>query len=437
MNYQESVTYLEQAASFGIKPGLERIQAILEKLGHPETAYRTIHVTGTNGKGSVVAMITSVLENAQLKIGRYVSPHLIDYTERIYVGGHDVTKETFAKAATVVKEAADQVIAEGVEAPTEFELLTAMAFWIFREEKVDYAVVEVGMGGLYDSTNVILPVVSIITNVAMDHMKYLGNTLEEIAHQKAGIIKKGVPVLLGEAEKRSVFDLFQNEARKAGAPFHYALSMGMLEGTGGLSMVHWKFPSVEYGEVIGELAGEVQQANAITVFSALHLLREKCGVDILPEAVHEGFGHVTQLTGLMGRWQTLRTKPTVICDTGHNVGGWKHIAEHLNAMRSRFREIYMIVGMVNDKDIDGVLSLMPPDASYFFTQASVERAMPVKDFAMKAMRKGLPGVLCETVEEAVEKALKSADKDDLIFIGGSTFIVADALPLFMKEDEYK
>ena len=437
MNYQESVTYLEQAASFGIKPGLERIQAILEKLGHPETAYRTIHVTGTNGKGSVVAMITSVLENAQLKIGRYVSPHLIDYTERIYVGGHDVTKETFAKAATVVKEAADQVIAEGVEAPTEFELLTAMAFWIFREEKVDYAVVEVGMGGLYDSTNVILPVVSIITNVAMDHMKYLGNTLEEIAHQKAGIIKKGVPVLLGEAEKRSVFDLFQNEARKAGAPFHYALSMGMLEGTGGLSMVHWKFPSIEYGEVIGELAGEVQQANAITVFSALHLLREKCGVDILPEAVHEGFGHVTQLTGLMGRWQTLRTKPTVICDTGHNVGGWKHIAEHLNAMRSRFREIYMIVGMVNDKDIDGVLSLMPPDASYFFTQASVERAMPVKDFAMKAMRKGLPGVLCETVKEAVEKALKSADKDDLIFIGGSTFIVADALPLFMKEDEYK
>ena len=142
-------------------------------------------------------------------------------------------------------------------------------------------------------------------------------------------------------------------------------------------------------------------------------------------------------TGLMGRWQTLRTKPTVICDTGHNVGGWKHIAEHLNAMRSRFREIYMIVGMVNDKDIDGVLSLMPPDASYFFTQASVERAMPVKDFAMKAMRKGLPGVLCETVKEAVEKALKSAGKDDLIFIGGSTFIVADALPLFMKEDEYK
>lgn len=219
MNYQESVTYLEQAASFCIKPGLERIQAILEKLGHPETAYRTIHVTGTNGKGSVVAMITSVLENAQLKIGRYVSPHLIDYTERIYVGGHDVTKETFAKAATVVKEAADQVIAEGVEAPTEFELLTAMAFWIFREEKVDYAVVEVGMGGLYDSTNVILPVVSIITNVAMDHMKYLGNTLEEIAHQKAGIIKTGIPVVT--AAQHVALKKLKKEAHEKGSRIYF------------------------------------------------------------------------------------------------------------------------------------------------------------------------------------------------------------------------
>ena len=219
MNYQESVTYLEKAASFGIKPGLERIQAILEKLGHPETAYRTIHVTGTNGKGSVVAMITSVLENAQLKIGRYVSPHLIDYTERIYVGGHDVTKETFAKAATVVKEAADQVIAEGVEAPTEFELLTAMAFWIFREEKVDYAVVEVGMGGLYDSTNVILPVVSIITNVAMDHMKYLGNTLEEIAHQKAGIIKTGIPVVT--AAQHVALKKLKKEAHEKGSRIYF------------------------------------------------------------------------------------------------------------------------------------------------------------------------------------------------------------------------
>lgn len=195
MNYEESIAYLEQAASFGIKPGLERINAILAKLGNPENAYKVIHVTGTNGKGSVVAMITSVMENAQLRIGRYVSPHLIDYTERIYVGGKDISREDFAKAATAVREAAEKAVAEGVEEPTEFELLTAMAFWYFKEQKVDYAVMEVGMGGLYDSTNVITPVVSVITNVAMDHMKYLGNTLQEIAHQKAGIIKEGVPVV--------------------------------------------------------------------------------------------------------------------------------------------------------------------------------------------------------------------------------------------------
>ena len=199
----------------------------------------------------------------------------------------------------------------------------------------------------------------------------------------------------------------------------------------------WFFHSVEYGEIQGELGGEVQVRNAITVLSAIHILRTELGVDIIPEAVHEGFAHVTKLTGLMGRWQILRSKPTVICDTGHNVGGWEHIAEHLKVLRQYCGQIYMIVGMVNDKDIDGVLSLMPQDAFYFFTQASVERAMPVEDFAVKAMRHGLSGTLCDTVQDAVEKALRRARENDLIFIGGSTFIVADALPLFMKEDEYK
>lgn len=195
MTYEESIAWLEQAASFGIKPGMERIQALLDHLDHPEKAYRVIHVTGTNGKGSVCAMITSVLENATLKVGRYVSPHLIEYTERIYCNGHDISREDFARAADTVRKAAEAVQAEGTEAPTEFELLTAMAFWYFREQKVDYAVVEVGLGGLLDSTNVVEPVVSVITNVAMDHMAYLGDTLEKIAHQKAGIIKEGVPVV--------------------------------------------------------------------------------------------------------------------------------------------------------------------------------------------------------------------------------------------------
>lgn len=195
MNYQESISRLEEASVFGIKPGLERMQKILAVLGNPEKACKMIHITGTNGKGSVAAMITSVLENTNLRVGRFTSPHLIDYTERIYLGGKDISREDFAKAATVVFKAHDELVAAGEEALTEFELLTAIAFWYFRENKADYAVMEVGMGGRFDATNVVMPVVSVITNVAMDHMQYLGNTLPEIAREKAGIIKKGIPVV--------------------------------------------------------------------------------------------------------------------------------------------------------------------------------------------------------------------------------------------------
>ena len=306
-----------------------------------------------------------------------------------------------------------------------------MAFEYFRDQQVDYAVIEVGLGGRLDSTNIITPILSIITNISLDHTQFLGDTEEKIAAEKAGIIKKGVPVLLGEAEKRSVFDLFQNEARKAGAPFHYALSMGMLEGTGGLSMVHWKFPSVEYGEVIGELAGEVQQANAITVFSALHLLREKCGVDILPEAVHEGFRHVTQLTGLMGRWQTLRTKPTVICDTGHNTGGIQYIVRQLQ--NESYQNLRIIIGMVNDKDISGVLAMLPQNAVYYFTRASIPRALPEERLYELAIKAGLTGKCYPSVQQAVEAAKKESRPDDLIFVGGSTFIVADLLKTMLSQ----
>lgn len=325
MTYEETLHYLytsipvfQHSGASAYKPGLGTSIALDDYLGNPHKAYKTIHVAGTNGKGSVSHLLAAILRQSGFKVGLYTSPHLVDFRERIRVNGKKISQDYVVDFVERHRSFFEPLH------PSFFELTSSMAFEYFRDQQVDYAVIEVGLGGRLDSTNIITPILSIITNISLDHTQFLGDTEEKIAAEKAGIIKKGVPVLLGEAEKRSVFDLFQNEARKAGAPFHYALSMGMLEGTGGLSMVHWKFPSVEYGEVIGELAGEVQQANAITVFSALHLLREKCGVDILPEAVHEGFGHVTQLTGLMGRWQTLRTKPTVICDTGHNVGGWKH-----------------------------------------------------------------------------------------------------------------
>uniref|UniRef100_UPI0040287055 bifunctional folylpolyglutamate synthase/dihydrofolate synthase n=1 Tax=Parabacteroides distasonis TaxID=823 RepID=UPI0040287055 len=438
MTYEETLHYLytsipvfQHSGASAYKPGLGTSIALDDYQGNPHKAYKTIHVAGTNGKGSVSHLLAAILRQSGFKVGLYTSPHLVDFRERIRVNGKKISQDYVVDFVERHRSFFEPLH------PSFFELTSSMAFEYFRDQQVDYAVIEVGLGGRLDSTNIITPILSIITNISLDHTQFLGDTEEKIAAEKAGIIKKGVPALLGLADKRSVFEVFQSAAQKAKAPFYYALNMGMLEGTGSLSMLRWKFPSVEYGEVIGELAGEVQQYNAITVFSALHLLREKCGVDILPEAVHEGFGHVTQLTGLMGRWQTLQTKPTVICDTGHNVGGWRHIAEHLKAVRKQFRQIFMIVGMANDKDVDSILSLIPFGLNYLFTQASTERAMPADELVEHAMEYGLLSVPHDSVREAVEEALRWAEEDDLIFIGGSTFIVADALPLFMKEDEYK
>ncbi|WP_165156319.1 folylpolyglutamate synthase/dihydrofolate synthase family protein [Parabacteroides sp. ZJ-118] len=438
MTYEETLHYLytrvpvfQHSGASAYKPGLGTSIALDDYLGNPHKAYKTIHVAGTNGKGSVSHLLAAILRQSGFKVGLYTSPHLVDFRERIRVNGKKISQDYVADFIE-----RHRAFFEPLQ-PSFFELTSSMAFEYFRDQRVDYAVIEAGLGGRLDSTNIITPILSIITNISLDHTRFLGDTVEKIAAEKAGIIKRGVPVLLGLAEKHSVFEVFRSAAREAKAPFHYALNLGMLEGTASLSSRHWKFPSVEYGEVIGELAGEAQQFNAITVFSALHLLREACGVDILPEAVHEGFGHVTRLTGLMGRWQTLRTHPTVVCDTGHNVGGWKHLAEHLKVLRQYYRRIYMIVGMANDKDVDGVLALMPQEACYFFTQASVERAMPAGDFAERARRRGLSGTVCDTVGDAVGMALGRAREEDLVFIGGSTFVVADALPLFMKEDEYK
>ena len=438
MTYEETLHYLytsipvfQHSGPSAYKPGLGTSIALDDYLGNPHKAYKTIHVAGTNGKGSVSHLLAAILRQSGFKVGLYTSPHLVDFRERIRVNGKKISQDYVVDFVERHRSFFEPLH------PSFFELTSSMAFEYFRDQQVDYAVIEVGLGGRLDSTNIITPILSIITNISLDHTQFLGDTEEKIAAEKAGIIKKGVPALLGEAEKQSVYDVFKNKAEEVGAPFYCALQNLFKEESRLTVGGKWLFHSVEYGEIQGELGGEVQVRNAITVLSAIHILRTELGVDIIPEAVHEGFAHVTKLTGLMGRWQTLRSKPTVICDTGHNVGGWEHIAEHLKVLRQYCGQIYMIVGMVNDKDIDGVLSLMPQDAFYFFTQASVERAMPVEDFAVKAMRHGLSGTLCDTVQDAVEKALRRARENDLIFIGGSTFIVADALPLFMKEDEYK
>ena len=403
MTYEETLHYLytsipvfQNAGPSAYKPGLGTSIALDDHLGNPHKAYKTIHVAGTNGKGSVSHLLAAILRQSGYKVGLYTSPHLVDFRERIRVNGQKIPEEyviDFVERHRSFFETLD---------PSFFELTSSMAFDYFRAEKVDYAVIEVGMGGRLDSTNIITPILSIITNISLDHTQFLGDTVEKIAFEKAGIIKKDVPALIGEIDRHSVAQVFADAAVKAGTLVYFAQDEGLLKESYLMDTGEWYLDSAEYGQLFGELGGVVQFRNATTVLGAINLLNT-IGVNIPTEAVREGFEHVVELTGLMGRWQVLQENPKV--------------------------------GMVNDKDIDGVLDLMPEKAFYFFTQASVQRAMPAEDFATKAIFHGLSGTICDSVQEAVEKALARAGQDDIIFIGGSTFVVADALPLFLKRDK--
>lgn len=435
MTYEETLHYLytsipvfQHSGASAYKPGLDTSIALDNHLGNPHQAYKTIHVAGTNGKGSVSHLLAAILRQSGYKVGLYTSPHLVDFRERIRVNGKMIPKEYVIRFIERYRTFFEPL------QPSFFELTSTLAFDYFRAEKVDIAVIEVGMGGRLDSTNIITPILSIITNISLDHTQFLGDTVEKIAAEKAGIIKKGIPVVIGEVDRHSVAQVFSDTAVKNDTLVYFAQDEGLLGESYLKDTGEWFFDSTEYGQLLGELGGVVQFRNATTVLGALNLLNTQ-GLDIPKKAVREGFEHVVELTGLMGRWQLLQENPKVVCDTGHNVGGWEYINIQLSDEQKKHKLLYMIVGMVNDKDINGVLELMPKNAFYFFTQASIPRAMPAKDFAEKGMAHGLSGTICENVGEAVQKALARAGKDDFIFIGGSTFIVADALPLFSKEKE--
>ena len=431
MDYQETTKYLftstpvfEHVGASAYKEGLGNTLALDAHFGHPHLSYRTIHVAGTNGKGSCSHTLAAILQAQGYKVGLYTSPHLVDFRERIRVNGKCVSEEYVIDF--VEKE---RVFFEPLH-PSFFELTTAMAFKYFAEQKVDIAVVEVGLGGRLDCTNIINPLISVITNISLDHTKFLGNTLQQIAHEKAGIIKENIPVVIGEtvAETREVF---LSKAEAMHAPIHFAeeeyaalTSRSLPEGGRLYHIYNKKFRA--------ELGGDYQERNMRTILSSIDLLRQR-GIDCSERSFLEGVNHVCELTGLMGRWQTLRQKPRVICDTGHNVGGWEYLSQHLDHIQKQHTRLHMIVGMVSDKDIDGVLSLMPSNANYLFTQASIPRALPANEMKARGERHGLHGEAFGTVEAAIRHALTIADSNDLIFIGGSTFIVAEALPYFLNE----
>ena len=406
MNYPETLKYLyEQLPVFqrqgatAYKEGLENTLTLDAHFGHPHRKFRTIHVAGTNGKGSVSHTLAAILQTAGYKVGLYTSPHLMDFRERIRVNGAQIPE-----AYVVDFVAQERGFFEPLH-PSFFELTTAMAFKYFAEAEVDVAVIEVGLGGRLDCTNIISPDLSIITNISLEHTQFLGDTLAKIASEKAGIIKPHTPVVIGETtlETRPVF---LQKALAEQAPIYFAEENGR----------------EDYPGVVPELNGYYQQKNTRTLFTALTVLRD-LGYRFDATMVRYGFGHVTQLTGLMGRWQQLRTRPTLLCDTGHNVGGMTYVAEQLR--QEHYRQLRIVIGVVNDKDVRGMLSLLPRDAQYYFTKASIQRALPEHDLYQVAAAVGLHGSTYPTVKDAVRAALSDSSPDDFIFVGGSNFIVAD------------
>ena len=428
MTYKEAIQFLspsfQQVGANAYKPGLDRSIKLDSQINHPHRSYRTIHVAGTNGKGSVSHLLAASLRNSNYKVGLYTSPHLTDFCERIRVNGKKISKRYVVNFVE-----RNMSLIQDLN-PSFFDITTMLAFDFFRHKKVDFAVIEVGMGGRFDSTNIINPILSIITNISLDHTQYLGNTLTQIAHEKSGIIKPNIPVIIGEIGcNDEVCQVFKDKAKSLQSPVFFAEKENVLISSKKTNTGKWVFQSVDFGIITGELQGLVQKQNAQTVLTALRLLEKMC-VKLPPKAVINAFEHVTELTGLMGRWETIREDPLIICDTGHNEGAWESLAIQLQQEATRHRTLRLIVGMVNDKEIEPVLALMPKNAVYYFTQASVVRAMPARQFAEKAQQYQLQGQYYDTVTKAVKQAVNDSFFQDMIFIGGSTFVVADALSYF-------
>jgi len=424
MTYEETITYLYNSAPLfqhvgkdAYKAGLDTTLKLDEHFGHPHRKFKTIHVAGTNGKGSCSHTLAAILQSAGYNVGLYTSPHLVDFRERIRVNGIPVSKEYVVDF--VDKERA---FFEPLH-PSFFELATAMAFQYFAEAKVDVAVVEVGLGGRLDCTNIIRPDLSIITNISFDHVQFLGNTLAEIASEKAGIIKPGIPVVIGETTSET-YPVFLTKAQEVGAPIHFAEEEKLLLKSSVNEAGKRIYQTTDYTNLEGELGGLCQIKNTNTLLSAIRVLQAS-GYTIAEEHVRQGFAEVCLLTGLMGRWQKIQEKPTLICDTGHNKGGIGYIVEQLS--RQKYNRLHIVMGMVNDKDVSGVLAMMPAEATYYFTKASVKRALDEQELQQLAHQYQLKGDTYPSVGQAVEAALQAAQPDDFIFVGGSTFIVADLL----------
>ena len=424
MTYSETINYLfnstplfQNVGKDAYKEGLENTYLLDEHFGHPHRHFKTIHVAGTNGKGSCSHTLAAILQSAGYKVGLYTSPHLVDFRERIRVNGTPVSEQY---VIDFVEQ--HRAFFEPLH-PSFFELTTAMAFNYFAEQQVDVAIIEVGLGGRLDCTNIIRPDLCLITNISFDHIQFLGDTLAKIASEKAGIIKPGIPVIIGETTPETK-PVFTQKALQEGAPIHFAEEEQYLQSSSVNEQGKRIYQTRDYANLEGELGGLCQVKNTNTLLSAIRVL-QSIGYEIKEPHVREGFAHVCALTGLMGRWQKLQEKPTLVCDTGHNKGGIQYIVEQLSAQK--YRRLHIVMGMVNDKDISGVLAMLPKEATYYFTKASVNRALSETEVQRLAGEAGLRGNTYPCVADAVQAAKETAEAEDFIFVGGSTFIVADLL----------
>ncbi len=425
MNYQETLDYLfnalpmfQRVGASAYKADLTNTIALCTHLGNPQKQFKSIHVAGTNGKGSTSHSLASIFQAAGYKTGLYTSPHLKSFTERIRINGQEINKEDVVEFVAINKGFLDQL------QPSFFEMTVGLAFWYFAKEEVDIAIIEVGMGGRLDSTNVISPELCVITNIGFDHTQFLGDTLPLIAGEKAGIIKEAVPVVVSHTQKE-IQSVFIQKAASMQANLVFADQRWEVR-----KIREAAFRKASYTVKVGkeifdlefDLQGDYQRFNLPGILESVEQLRQQ-GWKLTKQALQLGLAHVSEYTGLKGRWQILQTQPLTIADTGHNEAG---ILEVVNQLKNyTYSQLWMVIGMVNDKDISKVLELLPRDATYIFCQANLPRAMDAEFLASKALEKGLSGQVIPKVTEAIEFARKNAGADDLIFIGGSTFVVAE------------
>jgi dihydrofolate synthase/folylpolyglutamate synthase len=428
MTYPQTLDYLfsrlpmfQRVGSVAYKANLDNTISICKALGNPEKKIKCIHVAGTNGKGSSSHMLAAILQQAGYKTGLYTSPHLIDFRERIKINGKLIPKQDVVKFVENYKTIFDDI------EPSFFEWTVGLAFHYFAKQEVDVAIIEVGLGGRLDSTNVIKPQCCLITNIGFDHINLLGNTLPLIAAEKAGIIKEKVPVVISQTQL-DVLSVFNAKAKSIKAPISFAdkqfkvLSFAFQNQLLCVELVDKSTNKIKSYNL--DLTGTYQIKNLQGVLACINILKQK-GFLIEDENIIQGLQHVKKLTGLMGRWQIISENPIIIADTGHNEDGIKEVIKNLE--RYSYTKLHMIIGVVNDKDVNSILKLLPKDATYYFCKANIPRALPEKELFELANQHNLKGKKFNSVSMALSEAKKQAKSDDLIFIGGSTFTVADAL----------